>query len=356
MNLEKYKHIKYQLKPNKNKIPINHFTFEDLDEFNSIYKYARDHYKLVKHTQSQGISTKINERLHERYFVVKGNQRFELVIICNSGCYRFLLQNKKKEDNEISGQEACKQIYKFADKYNIDFNRYSNDSDTGKDIKTEIESPHIQVLQKLMLDKVIHHVYHIDFKSSYASRICEAHPELKDMYTEIYSKRKENDGYYKHILTNSIGCWQSPYCVDYTTRYKSVPFQFANLAKTAINGTRAKIEEKIKQLKKKGMVPLLTNTDGIWYYSDHGAYHDSEEGNQLGNWENDHNDCDFLMVSVGAYQYLENGKCKSVVRGLCNLDLIEKDRSKWQFGDLLNLKNLFTFKFSEEVGVYKTYE
>ena len=52
MLLEKYKHIKYQLKPNKNKIPVNNFTFEDLDEFNSIYKFVRNNFKQVKHTQS----------------------------------------------------------------------------------------------------------------------------------------------------------------------------------------------------------------------------------------------------------------------------------------------------------------
>lgn len=354
--LTKYKHTKYKLKPNKNKIPVNNFTFEQLDEFNSIYQYVRNNFKLVKHTQSQGISNKISERLHERYFVVKGNQRFELVVICAEGCYRFLLQNKKKDDNIISGQQACRSIYKYAEKYGIDFAQYSNTSEEGKEIKKEIESPHIQCLKPIMLGKKLKHVYHMDFKSSYASRICEKFPELKPMYDEIYSKRKDNDGYYKHVLTNSIGAWQSLYCVEYESRRKTKPYQFANLSKVAINGTRAKIEAKLIQLKKKGMIPLLTNTDGIWYYSNKGPYHDKEEGNELGCWENDHKDCEFLMTSVGAYQYVEDGKCHSVVRGLCNLDLVEKDRDKWQFGDILKMKQVFTYRFSEDKGVYKTYE
>ena len=99
MKLTDFKHVSYQLKPNKNKIPVNNFTFEQLDEFNEIYQYAKDNFTKVAHTQSQGISYKISERMHERYFVVKGNQRFELVIICAEGCYRFLLQNKKAKDN-----------------------------------------------------------------------------------------------------------------------------------------------------------------------------------------------------------------------------------------------------------------
>lgn len=356
MLLEKYKHTAYKLKPNKNKIPINNFTFEQLEEFNEIYKFVSNNYKLVKHTQSQGISVKISERMHERYFVVKGNQRFELVVICAEGCYRFLLQNKKKDDNVISGQQACRSIYKYAEKYNIDFAKYANTSEEGKETKKEIESPHIKVLKPIMLGKKIKNVYHMDFKSSYASRICEKFPELKPMYEELFAKRKENDGYYKHVLTNSIGAWQSLYCVDYQSKHKTKPFQFANLSKIAINGTKAKIEEKIKSLKKKGMIPLLTNTDGIWYYSDKGAYHDKEEGDKLGCWENDHCNCEFLMTSVGAYQYIENGKCHSVVRGLCNLDLIEKNRDKWKFGDILKMKELFTYRFDSEKGVVKAYE
>lgn len=354
MDLSNYKHIPYKLKPNKNKIPINHFTFENIDEFNEIYKYAKDNFTLVKHTLSQGISNKISERLHERYFVVKGNQRFELVIICKEGCFRFLLQNKKQKGNEIPGQQACRSIYNYADKYGIDLNKYV--AEDGLAEKKLIERPHIEVLQRLMLGKKINHVYHIDFRSSYASRICEAYPELKPMYEDIFNHRKENNGYYKHVLTNSIGCWQSPYCVDYNTRHKTVPYQFSNLSKVAINGTREKIEKMIVALKKKGMVPLLTNTDGIWYYSEEGPYHDKNEGDQLGNWQNDHIDCLFLMTSEGRYQYMEDGVCHTVVRGLCNLDAMQPDRDQWQFGDILKIDQMLTYRFDEERGVYKTHE
>ena len=354
MKLNGYKHIEYKIKPNKNKIPINHFTFEDLDEFNSIYKYVKAHYKLVKHTQSQGISNKISERLHERYFVVKGNQRFELVVICAEGCYRFLLQNKKQKGNEVAGQQACRSIYKWADSFGIDLSKYITNN--GLEEKKLIERPHIQVLNKLVLNKPLKHVYHIDFRSSYASRISEAYPELREMYQTIFEHRKDNDGYYKHVLTNSIGCWQSIYCVDYNSRHKTVPYQFANLSRIAINGTRLKVEQMINKLRKKGMVPLLTNTDGIWYYSEEGPYHDKDEGEKLGNWQNDHVNCQFLMTSEGRYQYVEDGVCHTVVRGLCNLDAMEPDRDKWKFGDILGIKDMFTYRLDEERGVIKTYE
>lgn len=352
MDLTVYKHIEYMIKPNKNKIPVNNFTFEQLDEFNEIYNYAKDNFRKVSYTKSRGICNKVNERLHERYFMNVGNQRFELVIVCLEGCYRFILHNAKQKGNDVSGQHACRVIYKCADEFGIDFSNYA--SNEGLEEKKHIESPHIQVMLKSSLNKPLVHVYHMDFKSSYASRICEAYPELKSMYEFIYKKRKEDNDLYKHVLTNSIGCWQSPYCVDYETRHKTNPFQFAKLSRIAINGTRAKIEDKLYSLKKRGFVPLLTNTDGIWYYSNHGPYHDREEGSELGKWENDHVDCEFLMTSEGRYQYVEDGVCHTVVRGLCNLDAIEPDRTKWKFGDILKIKETFTYKFDEKKGVVKT--
>lgn len=355
--LESYKHIKYSIKPNKNKIPKNCFTFDDLEEFNEIYLYAKTHYKRVKHTKSQGISNKREEKFYERYFIVKGNQRFELVIICYEGCYRFLLQNKKHQDNTISGQQACRELYKWCDNYNIDLTKYATDVDQGLIEKSRIEKPHIEILtdiKRFRQGESIPHVYHMDFRSSYASRISEAIPELKPMYEDIFSHRKENNGYYKHVLTNSIGCWQSPYCVDYNNRRTVKPYEFAYLSKIAINGTRAKVEEKIAKLKEKGFIPLVSNTDGIWYYSPtHEAYHDNEEGDNLGNWQNDHKDCIFCMTSKGAYQFIENNKVTSVVRGICNLDAVEPDRSKWQFKDILRIKEVYAYKFDENIGVYK---
>ena len=104
MDLTIYKHKEYQLKPNKNKLPINNFSFDQLKEFNDIYQYARANFMKVKPTRSRGICNKISERLHERYFMSVGNQRFELVIICLEGCYRFILQNPKQKGNEVSAR------------------------------------------------------------------------------------------------------------------------------------------------------------------------------------------------------------------------------------------------------------
>ena len=133
---------------------------------------------------------------------------------------------------------------------------------------------------------------------------------------------KSNEKYfYKHVLTNIIGCFQSNYCIDWFTRHKIAPYQFAGLAKTAINGTKEMVQKMIDKLRKKGFVPLLSNTDGVWYYSNDGElYHDSNEGDDLCNWHHDHIDCEFLMLSTGKYQYIE--KIKEICLPYMSVDKI----------------------------------
>ena len=353
MILTKYKHKEFTLRPNKKMIPINYFTFAQVNEFNKVYQYAKRNFELVKPTKSQGISNVTKERFTERYFVVKGNERFELVIVCADGCYRFVIKNPVKPENTVSGTQSCREIYKQAEKYGIDFNAYSVED--GTEEKKMIQKPHIEVLDTFFLGKELSgNVHHIDLNSSYASRLCEEFPELTPIYEELYAKRKLDNNYFKHVMTNSIGCWQSEFCVDSKDHRTTKPYQFAKLSRVAVNGTRKKIEEFLVKLIAAKKRPLLTNTDGIWYYGN--KYHDSDEGFDLCQWKHDHSNCKFLMVSVGAYQYEENGVCHTVVRGICNLDAIEPDRTKWKFGDIKKIKNIVSYKFDEEIGVVKNEE
>ena len=354
---ERYRGKPFDLKPNKKKLPINEFNFDRLSEFNQLYLYCRKNFREIKPTLSGAIPYNKRDRYHERYMIVKGNQRFELVVVCEEGCYRFILMGKRKETNTIHGTTAVRQIYKKAQEFDIDLSKYANEPNEGRKIKDEILSPHIKVMLAPVLNKPINNVFHLDLKSSYASRIVEKYPELYDLYNYMYQQRKFRNEYYKHVLTNSIGCFQSVYCPDYLVPRRSRPFQFAGLAKIAVNGTVKLIEEYLDKLTKKGFVPLLTNTDGIWYYSESGEpYHDEKEGVELGCWETDHKNCRFLMTSVGSYQYIENGVVHSVVRGKCNIDSIEPDRTKWEFGIILKMKELCVYTLDPEKGVVELWE
>ena len=265
--------------------------------------------------------------------------------------------NKKKETNTIHGTTAVRQIYKKAAELGIDLTKYACEPLEGRRIKDEIVNPHIEVLIKPLLRIPLKNVFHLDLKSSYASRIVEAYPELFELYDYMFQQRKIANEFYKHVLTNSIGCFQSVFCPDILIPRHSRPYQFAKLSKVAVNGTRDKVEYYINRLRDKGFVPLLSNTDGIWYHSRTGEpYHDENEGLELGNWETDHKNCFFIMASVGAYQYIEDGVCYTVVRGKCNLDSVEPDRTKWQFGDVLKMKDIAAYTWDKEKGVVEIWQ
>lgn len=354
---EKYKGKPFSFKVNKKKLPINTLNFDRLEEFNEIYLYCKKHFRETKPTPSGGISIAPNERMHERYFVLKANQRYELDVVCAEGCYRFLLMGKKKETNTIRGTTAVRQIYKKAYELEIDLMKYACTTEEGKKIKEEIMSPHIKVLVPAVLNKKLSNIYHLDLKSSYASRIVEEYPELYTLYNYMYQQRKFKNEFYKHVLTNSIGCFQSRYCPDILLPRHTKPFMLAKLAKVAVNGTVKLVDYYVNKLRENGFVPILTNTDGIWYYAPNNEpYHDDREGVELGCWENDHKNCDFLMTSVGSYQYVENGVCHSVVRGKCNLDSIEPDRDKWEFGFILIMKEVCMYNFDKEKGVVEVWQ
>ena len=156
-------------------------------------------------------------------------------------------------------------------------------------------------------------------------------------------------------MTNSIGCMQSPYCIniedDYYNHYR--PYSLSKFAKVAVNGTNRFIEKCYFNLMKAGFKPLLFNTDGIWYQDITGkGYHDELEGTNLGQWKNDHKDVKLYIKSPGAYQYIENGKVKTVLRGVCALDYIKPDRDTWEWKEIAN-QVVYKFKFDPEVGVIK---
>lgn len=351
--LEKYIHTKFTQKPNKRQMTPIELEFTDIDEFNEVAKYCKENFMKVNPTKSGSMPYNNRVKLRSRYMIIQSASKIELTIVCYQGCYRFLIGNKlKKGDDQISGKDAVKAIYKASKEMNIDLNKYAVDSHTGRQIKTEIVPPHIEMFGKPGL--VYTNVHHIDLNSSYASRISEVYPELKPFYETIYAKRHDNDGYYKQVLNKSIGCFQSEFCIDYNDKGRFKPYQFAGLAKIAVNNTRAIIEKYIDILTKNGRKVLLTNTDGIWYQGD--IYEDENTGTELCQWKTDHKQCKFLMKSKGAYQFVENGVCYSRIRGTTNLDR-EKQRDDWEFGDIFKKKDITMdyYAFDEEEGVLKQY-
>lgn len=354
MNIENFLHKEFNLKPNKFQMKPNELAFkdEDIDKFNEIYQYAKANFLKVEPTKSGGIPYNNSVKHHNRYMLIKGKSSYELTIVCHLGCYRFIIGHLRNiEKNPVNGKAAVRAIYKKAKEENISLKNYIVDKETGLKIKETIEPPHIEMYG--LSGRVYTNVHHLDLNSSYASRIIEKYPELLPLYKPMYDLRKaeiaNTDAYYKHVLTNSIGCMQSQYCPDYNDAGKLQPYQFAGLSKIAVDGTRHLIEYYINKLLNSGRQVLLTNTDGIWYKGD--IFHDDKEGLDLCQWKTDHKNCTFLMKSKGAYQYIEDDICHTVLRGTSPYEK-EKKREDWEFGEILKI-TLDEFKFNEDIGVIK---
>lgn len=363
MDIKNYKHSEYDLfhLMNKERFPQTTFSWNEYEKFNEVYQWAIANCILGKKTKSGGIAGGPYNRYHSIYFYNKKKASVELIIAHRfCGCYKFVITTERNTDNkQCGGGKALKSVFKTAKDFGVfdTFEKEAISKEEGQKVKEEIESPIIRVCSDKYKNREFDHCYHIDANSSYFSRISEEYPELKPMAEYLYNHRKEKNGYYKAVLTNSIGAMQSEYCWDISNKYCNTraPYQLAKFAKTAVNGTNRFIEYYIDQLYMNGFEPLLINTDGIWYRDknkENRCFHDDREGKSLGQWKHDHSDVKLYIKSAGVYQYLEDGKCKTVMRGISSLDYIKPDRDTWGWREIDN-QSIYKFEFIENIGVVK---
>ena len=231
----------------------------------------------------------------------------------------------------------------FKDKcyeYGIDLDEYA--ITTGAEVKASIPKPMIDMnVLHTESSKGLKNVHHIDFHNSYPAGLVNTHPEFKPVVEYFYEKRKE-DAANKAVLNYTIGYMQS--WEPERGRFA----MWAHLSKDAIEDNNRRIHDLTMRLIASGRTVIGRNTDGIWYQGD--IYHGDGEGPGLGQWENDHTNCTFRAKSKGAYEYIEDGQYRAVVRGQTGKDAIEPDRTKWAWGDIYKEKvNYFTFTDKEGI-------
>lgn len=348
---------------NKQNMPVNEFKFtiKDIEKFNEYLRWCRDHLLYVEPTKSGAMPNGDLKRKF-RYCVVTGRSgSVELLAAFNGRHYRLVMASTFREDNPMTGRLAITEWWKMVKKFNLEpiIQEYYLDKYEGEAIKKTIKKAHINVLcSKALLGNVLKHCYHLDFNSSYMSRIAEADERFRPMCEYIYKMRKQRvngvNDLYKFVSNASIGMFQSSYCTNIENKRK--PYLLTRLSKFAVDGTVDKVEEYKRKLEMAGMVPLLSNTDGIWYASAKGPYHDENEGAGLGQWKNDHIDCTLTIKSPGVYQYIENGKVQTVMRGVCQLDKIKR-RENFEFMEIYKSEATFLhIEYNSELKEIEYYE
>lgn len=339
--LLKLKHSDITRKVNYVKIPCTAYQMNDegAHKFNELYKWIKSlNFKQIVRTPSGGISIERKNFKPPMWDVRTTKSLIELTIIIKEGCWRIqfrTIPKKTDEGTSLYGSACFKLFREKCKEFGIDLDEYKIYN--GKEVKEEIERPLISLERPTYRDKIFNNVHHMDFHSSYPTGLINTHPEFKAPIKWMYEHRKEDNNKYKLVLNATIGYMQSLDCCD---------AMWAHLSRDAINDNNKRIREMAHKLRISGKVVISYNTDGIWYLGD--VYHDSEEGKNLGQWENDHINCTFRAKSAGSYEFIENGKYYPVVRGQTRLDMI-KSRDQWVWGDIYqDIAIPLTYKWTED--------
>lgn len=353
MDLSKYKGAPLTLDVNYLLIPVTIIdqTEEGAREWNDIYKYHLNlkHSNKITRTRSGGISTDRRVYRPPMWDVRMTKTCLELTSLLPDGVRRIQFRTdlkkeakrEQKPDTSMLGRQALTLFTKklkeisgiYLDEYAID---------DGLEYR-EAHKPEyiIKVNPKFIKETVCiedaltyYPVHHIDFHSSFPAGLANAYPEFRKTIAELYRGRNEHPEY-KGCLNSSIGAMWSPYCNGAC---------YAPLAIAAIEDNNRRLMDITKRLEESGRIPLVWNVDGVWYLGD--VYHGEGEGDDLGEWHNDHVDCKFRAKTRGAYEFEENGVYTPVVRGVPS-----EEKSTWQWGDIFNRRSSKAYEFIEGEGV-----
>lgn len=319
------KHSPLNAKPNFKRIPVNAFRLSDenIEIFNRIYVWLNTNIsnKIVR-TKSGGISYGGKHFKLPMWDIQTAATWIGITFVDWDGIWRIQFRFEATEKDNKKQQHGAQSFREFKKKclsYGIDLKKY--EIDNGEEVKQEIERPLIKLASFMFKDLVFENVHHIDFHNSYPAGLVNTHPEFKEVITELYEKRKQNE-IYKAILNHSIGYMQSVKCCN---------AKWAHLSRDAINDNNKRLRDLAERLRTSGRIIISYNTDGIWYQGE--EYHGEGEGKALGQWENDHFNCTFRAKSAGSYEFIENGVYTAVVRGHTKLD-DKKPRTQWEWGDI----------------------
>ena len=314
-------------------IPVTTFDISTsgAKAFNKIYFWLKKQ-NLHKLERTPSGSIKNGPHVKRPAWDVKVNRYcVELTVVMEGKAWR--IQFRTKLPKGLSGKKAFSVFKRLLLKDGVDLDSMAIEN--GLEVKKEIEHYLVKVYHKFFIDKVYTKAHHIDFHSSFAGGLANTHPEFRKTLEKLYENR-EKDEMNKHILNFSIGYMQS---------HQGCKARWAHLSKDAIADNNKRVLNLVEKLEKSGRTVLLLNTDGVWYNGS--LYHGEGEGSGLGQWENDHINCQFRMASAGAYEFIEKGKYFPVIRGIPN-----DSKTDWKWGDIYKEKAIPSiFSFTEDGGV-----
>ena len=322
--------VEIDRRPDFKKLPVNAFqpNEESCHLWNDIMDEIMDYGKFndIKRSKNGSILTNRLSFRPPMYDISSSKSCVELTVVAMD---MFRLQIRSGEVDEtkhkmkLSGRQARDMFIKKCKEMGVDIEKYAVED--GSRIKEQIEKPYICLTRFAKRDRTYFNIFHLDFHNSYPGGLCNTHPEFRPVVEYFYDRRHSNDGRYKAVLNYTIGAFQS---------MSIQKARYAKLSRDAIKDNNDRIRKLCNEMINKAYLPLMINVDGIWYRSPNGEpYHGEGEGDKIGEWRNDHLDCQIRFKSDGAYEYIEDGVYYPVIRGETLLDRV-KPRTEWEWGDI----------------------
>ena len=348
MILEQYKHVPLIVEANYKLIPVTLFDINDqgMKAFNEVFEFIKSYDSItkLKRTKSGGVSISRKNFLPPMYDVRQTKSVVEITILIKEGMWRFQFRKDfKSNSTTIGGTQAIntfKKKVKELSNINLEDYLIENGIEERASVPKYIiknDEAFCPTAVRVEDAPIWKNVHHIDFHSSFAGGLANTYPEFRPTLEFFYEKRKENP-VYKGVLNSLIG-------IAWSVHYKDCGY--VRLAKAAITDNNERIDKITKDLTENGRIPLVWNTDGVWYYGD--IYHGEGEGKGLGQWENDHVNCTFRMKSRGSYEFIEDGVYHPGVRGVP-----DEKKVNWEWGSIFTREaEPEMYAFNEERGIYK---
>lgn len=308
-----------------------------MDEFNdilsTIYSLSIEEVSLTKNGH-------FSKRIYSNGYAwskTPSTNTFELILHYAGRIYKFIFwpcryDEKGGKKTRVSGREALNKFRREAGSLATEF--ALTDNNLIAEVKEKIEKPKIELtnVTKMLGNHTFVSddewtIFHMDIHSAYPAGVANTTPALKEYMEKLYKLKESGDPDAKLLLNAGIGAMQS---------LKLTGRRYPELSRRGIEWTNRELERMTATLESLGCCILAYNTDGIWVASLNGLPKLDCIGPELGQWDIDHVVEKLRFKSAGAYEYIENGQYKAVLRGRTRLDSI-KPREAWEWGDIFNL-------------------
>lgn len=355
-----FKEIKWQKNTIKNRWTTKfELTGCNLDEVNKLINWIKKNHKPYKFKRN--LKDKIKDycpfNIGNYYEIIKTAHGLNIDLhdsdygwaFIEIGCFVDSISGDSKKGGETALKKLIEKIPNITNEATLNDEIYKEKARAFYHLeKNNLAFQGIPNSAVIFNSKVVNHVYSLDFHSAFPSALAEIRPKYADILNEWYKQRKL-DPDIKLYMNSSIGAMAN----EHICKRLKLNGTLNKLRYEVLEHHANKMKKLCSELEKRGCTILNLRTDSIKFICpDKRKLIGLEgQGDGLGQWDYEFEDCKYRQFSTGKYQYIDNdGKVVCKVNGLTKLDRI-KPRDKWTWEDLENCGSVTTYTITENLEI-----